>query len=115
MPTQNQQPPAWREVLEQIDQGLQQFLAAVPQLALASCTPGPAAPAAIAPGPLDDRFARLPPRLEQTEEEASRMQAELTADIEALERWLCETAAARLRLAEMLRALPMVAAASPTA
>jgi hypothetical protein len=95
--------PAWRDVLDRIDLSLRECM-------VRAAEPDPAGPPAERPvlDLLDSRFARLRARLEQAEQEAARAEAEVSAEVQALESWLRETAALRQRL-------PAVAGGAPAA
>jgi hypothetical protein len=75
--------PAWREVLDQIDQALAESLAVAIE--------PPALPAIVVSGPasvsIDERLAALQECLDRADRQAAAADAGVDADIEGLKRW----------------------------
>jgi hypothetical protein len=87
------------EVLDRIEQALRESLDRAAALETGPEAPGGAAHAAkLALDQLAERQGRLQAILDRTEQDATRAEAALAAEVEEIERWLREGRAARERV-----------------
>jgi hypothetical protein len=90
---------AWLEVLDAIDRALESSLARAAEPAPPPAAPGVGADAArLALEALDGRLAQVQASLERAGQHAAVADAALTAEAEALERWLARAQEGREKL-----------------